>query len=100
MNFETEKAWMVRDDGVAFDCVCHIYGCQDDIEETLCAAQWLYMHTKSEHTKMKCLKIFQNLRCFAVKTQKFRQVNFIKKADQARLSQCFITAKRTYLILN
>lgn len=59
MNFETEKAWMVRDDGMAFDCVCHIYGCQDDIEETLCAAQWLYVHTKSEHTKMKYLKFFK-----------------------------------------
>ena len=35
MNFTIEKAWMVRIDGVAFPCVCHIYGSKDDIEETL-----------------------------------------------------------------
>ena len=59
MNFETEKAWMVRSDGAAFQCVCHIYGSRDEIEETLYAAQWLYQHTADEKTKELCLRLFK-----------------------------------------
>lgn len=59
MDFRTEKAWMVRDDGESFPCVCHIYGCYDDVEETLYATQWLYIHTKNEQTKKKCIKFFK-----------------------------------------
>ena len=59
MIFETEKAWMVRSDGAAFQCVCHIYGSRDEIEETLYAAQWLYQHTADEKTKELCLKMFK-----------------------------------------
>lgn len=59
MNFETEKAWMVRSDGVAFPCICHIYGNKDDIEETLYAAQWLYGHTANAKTKDLCLRLFK-----------------------------------------
>ena len=59
MNFETEKAWMVRSDGVAFPCICHIYGSKDDIEETLYAAQWLYGHTANAKTKDLCLRLFK-----------------------------------------
>ena len=59
MNFETEKAWMVRTDGTAFACDCHIYGAHDNIEETLYAAQWLYKHTANEKTKELCLRLFK-----------------------------------------
>ena len=59
MNFETEKAWMVRSDGMAFPCICHIYGSKDDIEETLYAAEWLYQHTANEKTKELCLRLFK-----------------------------------------
>ena len=59
MNFETEKAWMVRSDGVVFPCICHIYGSKDDIEETLYAAQWLYGHTANAKTKDLCLRLFK-----------------------------------------
>ena len=59
MNFETEKAWMVRSDGIAFPCICHIYGSKDDIEETLYAAQWLYGHTANAKTKDLCLRLFK-----------------------------------------
>lgn len=59
MNFETEKAWMVRSDGVAFPCICHIYASKDDIEETLYAAQWLYGHTANAKTKDLCLRLFK-----------------------------------------
>ena len=59
MNFETDKAWMVRSDGMAFPCVCHIYGSDEDIEETLYAAQWLFEHTAKECTKTLCLRLFK-----------------------------------------
>lgn len=59
MNFETEKAWMVRTDGEAFSCICHIYGDSDDIEETLYAAEWLYGHTANAKTKDLCLRLFK-----------------------------------------
>ncbi len=59
MNFDMEKAWMVRVDGVSFPCVCHIYGSSDDIEETLYAAEWLYQHTANEKTKELCLRLFK-----------------------------------------
>ena len=59
MIFETEKAWMVRSDGAAFPCICHIYGSRDKIEETLYAAQWLYKHTANEKTKELCLRLFK-----------------------------------------
>lgn len=59
MNFDTDKAWMVRKDGAAFPCICHIYGSRDEIEETLYAAQWLYQHTDNERTKELCLRLFK-----------------------------------------
>ena len=59
MNFETEKAWMVRTDGEAFSCICHIYGNSDDIEETLYAAEWLYQNTANAKTKDLCLRLFK-----------------------------------------
>ncbi len=59
MNFTTEKAWMVRMDGTAFPCICHIYGSMDDIEETLYAAEWLYKHTANANTKELCLCFFK-----------------------------------------
>lgn len=59
MDFAKEKAWMVRTDGVAFPCTCHIYGSNDDIEETLYAAEWLYEHTANTKTKELCLRLFK-----------------------------------------
>lgn len=59
MDFNTEKAWMVREDGEIFPCVCHVYGSRDDIEETLYAAQWLYGHTAKERTRDTCLRLFK-----------------------------------------
>ena len=59
MDFAKEKAWMVRTDGVTFPCTCHIYGSNDDIEETLYAAEWLYQHTANEKTKELCLRLFK-----------------------------------------
>ena len=59
MDFAKEKAWMVRTDGVAFPCTCHIYGSTDDIEETLYAAEWLYQNTANAKTKDLCLRLFK-----------------------------------------
>ena len=59
MDFTKEKAWMVRQDGTAFACLCHIYGSSEDIEETLYAAQWLYEHTAFDRTKELCLSLFK-----------------------------------------
>lgn len=59
IDFETEKAWMVRSDGVAFPCICHIYGSTEDIKETLYAAEWLYGHTANAKTKDLCLQLFK-----------------------------------------
>ncbi len=59
MNLDTEKAWMVRLDGAAFPCICHIYGNKDEIEETLYAAEWLYQHTANTKTKELCLQFFK-----------------------------------------
>lgn len=59
MDLHSEKAWMVRQDGTAFPCVCHVYGNPEDIEETLFAAQWLYRHTAKESTRDLCLRLFK-----------------------------------------
>lgn len=46
-------AWMIRNDGKAIPCQVHYYGSQedDDVEETLYAAEWLYKYTRHEETK-------------------------------------------------
>ena len=44
-------AWMIRQDGKAFSCICHYYGCKEDVEETIYASEWLYQHTVSDETK-------------------------------------------------
>ena len=59
MDFKREKAWMVRQDGEAFPCLCLVYGSSEDIEETLYAAQWLYEHTAFDRTKELCLSLFK-----------------------------------------
>ena len=50
-------AWMIRNDGTAIPCVCHIYGDPDigGIEETLAAAQWLYEHTAKAAVRSLCM---------------------------------------------
>lgn len=46
-----DSAWMVRNDGKAIVCVQHIYANTEDIEETLFAADWLYVSTHHEKTR-------------------------------------------------
>lgn len=55
-------AWMIRNDGAAFPCVCHTYGNWDmqEIEETLSAAQWLYEHTAKDATRKLCMELIYN----------------------------------------
>lgn len=52
-------AWMIRNDGTAFPCVCHTYGNWDVqvIEETLAAAQWLYEHTAKSVVRELCMEL-------------------------------------------
>ena len=52
-------AWMIRNDGTAFPCVCHTYGNWDVqvIEETLAAAQWLYEHTAKSAVRELCMEL-------------------------------------------
>ena len=52
-------AWMIRNDGTAFPCVCHTYGNWDVqvIEETLAAAQWLYEHTAKNEVRELCMEL-------------------------------------------
>lgn len=44
------KAWMIRRDGNAYEVVQHLYG-SDEIEETMYASEWLYMHTSNRTTQ-------------------------------------------------
>ena len=52
-------AWMIRNDGTAFPCVCHTYGNWDVqvIEETLAATQWLYEHTAKSAVRKLCMQL-------------------------------------------
>ena len=52
-------AWMIRNDGTAFPCVCHTYGNWDVevVEETLAAAQWLYEHTAKSAVRELCMEL-------------------------------------------
>ena len=52
-------AWMIRNDGTAFPCICHTYGNWDVqvIEETLAAAQWLYEHTAKSAVRELCMEL-------------------------------------------
>jgi len=54
---ELDTAWMIRNDGTAFSCVCHTYGSTKEIEETLAAAQWLYAHTAKASTRALCMEL-------------------------------------------
>lgn len=45
------SAWMIRNDGKAIACVQHIYANTDNIEETLFAAEWLYVNTRHKETQ-------------------------------------------------
>lgn len=45
------NAWMIRNDGKAIACMQHIYANTDNIEETLFAAEWLYVNTRHEETR-------------------------------------------------
>lgn len=59
MMCENNTAWMLRRDGEAIPCIQHIYA-GDCVDETLYAAQWLYLHTLNEHTKAICLSLIKS----------------------------------------
>lgn len=56
---ENNTAWMLRRDGEAIPCIQHIYA-GDCVDETLYAAQWLYLHTLNENTKAVCLSLIKS----------------------------------------
>ena len=45
------NAYMIRSDGKEFPVTVHLYGALDDVEETLYAAEWLYVHTQFQTVK-------------------------------------------------
>lgn len=51
INESTENAFMIRNDGKVFRVLQHIYGSEEDIDETLFAAEWLYNATSKNTTK-------------------------------------------------
>ena len=57
---DNKTAWMIRRDGEAIPCVHHIYTGEEDIDETLFAAEWLYRHTLCENTKKTCLRLIKS----------------------------------------
>lgn len=46
-------AWMIRNDGEEFAVQVHPYGSmdEDDVEETIYAAEWMYSHTRHDELK-------------------------------------------------
>lgn len=46
-----DNAWMIRNDGKAIACVQHVYANPENVEETLFAAEWLYINTRHEETR-------------------------------------------------
>lgn len=46
-----DNAWMIRNDGKAIACIQHIYANPENVEETLFAAEWLYINTRHEETR-------------------------------------------------
>ena len=50
-------AWMLRQDGIEFPCVCHYYGSKKDVKETLYAAEWLYGATENAQTRRSILEL-------------------------------------------
>lgn len=58
-NFKNHTAFMLRRDGTAIPCIQHIYT-GDCVDETLYAAQWLYLHTLNWQTKAACLSLIKS----------------------------------------
>lgn len=50
-------AWMIRNDSKIFPCIQHFYANENDVEETLYAAEWLYNSTRFPETKTLVLQI-------------------------------------------
>ena len=46
-----ENAFMIRNDGKVFQMLQHVYGSNEEIDETLYAAEWLYSATGKDKTK-------------------------------------------------
>lgn len=49
-------AWMIRDDGVEFPVIQHVYADMENPENSLYAAQWLYEHTLRKSAKKSALR--------------------------------------------
>lgn len=47
----TANAFMIRNDGKVFQMLQHIYGSNEEVDETLYAAEWLYSATGKDKTK-------------------------------------------------
>lgn len=60
LSNNNKTAWMIRTDGEAIPCIHHIYAGEEDIDETLFAAEWLYRHTQYENTKILCLRLIKS----------------------------------------
>ncbi len=50
-------AWMVRRDGRTFPCRVHYYGSLEDVEETLYAAEWMFLKTQNNSTRQAILDL-------------------------------------------
>ncbi len=50
-------AWMLRNDGVAIPCIQHIYANENELDETLYAAEWLYKNTTSKKARETVLRL-------------------------------------------
>ena len=88
LSNNNKTAWMVRTDGTAIPCIHHIYAGEEDIDETLFAAEWLYRHTLCENTKILCLRLIKS---YAVTLGK---IDFISAliADIVNKPYIFLTA--------
>lgn len=50
------NVWMIRNDGKVFPCAQHIYANPKNLEETLFASQWLYVHTRHNESRQLALE--------------------------------------------
>lgn len=85
-------AFMIRRDGAAIPCIQHIYT-GDCVDETLYAAQWLYLHTSDSRTKEVCLSLIKS---YAVSLGKYDFISAllsdIKEKPYVFLTADFITS--------
>lgn len=85
--FKNHTAFMIRRDGTAIPCIQHIYT-GDCVEETLYAAQWLYLHMSDIRTKEICLSLIKS---YAVSLGKDNFISAIL-SDIEKKPYVFLTA--------